>query len=210
MHTGLAVALYISLQERLPSPLEVLACHKEVQEQEADDFIRRWIAAEKLKQYLGSGRSILFVILNADLLKPSIQNMLLSKIQGGVSVGDTGECFLCSSLRNDWAHAMDSPLSHYGAACKSFFDSAFPNIHVVSSHTANNGKTTTILNHFVCNRVTVVSYGRIPLVGDFAEVVDLSETVEGGREAFYANKNTPTIGNLNRFLLALVTGLVTD
>jgi len=103
LHTGLSVALYISLQERLPSPLEVLACHKEVQELEADDFIRRWFAAEKLKQYLGSGRSILFVILNADLLKPSIQNMLLSKIQGGVSVGDTGECFLCSSLRNDWA-----------------------------------------------------------------------------------------------------------
>ena len=105
---------------------------------------------------------------------------------------------------------MDSPLSHYGAACKSFFDSSFPNIHVVSSHTANSGKTTTILNHFVCNRVTVVSYGRIPLVGDFAEVVDLSETVEGGREAFFANKNTQTIGNLSRFLLALVTGLVTD
>ena len=82
LHTGLAVALFISLQERLSSPLEVLASHKDVQEQDADDFIRRWIAAEKLKQYLGSGRSILFVILNADLLKPSIQNMLLSKIQG--------------------------------------------------------------------------------------------------------------------------------
>lgn len=233
-HCELCCALFIHLYFRLPTSLEVFHCTSDTSEQSIGDFLRRWAASQHFKSYFPEEeRSFLFCMLNVELLKPNLQNTVLTKINFFRTTVQTPillfassypqqESLLCLGLRKDWVN-FESHERLY-ASCKTllveYFKYEFHSVHLMKSKYPQSGKSTSIVENFVvCENNTL--YSRIPLTEDLDDVSRLLISVTKQREAinhsgtnFVLHFNIGSrfdVQQLNRFIMSyIVTGVYID
>eukprot|EP01038_Epipyxis_sp_PR26KG_P004257 gene4257-6036_t len=201
--SGVICSIYIAQLNRLPSAVEVMFCHKGIEEQEMQDFLSRWGSSDRvsdmLKEVGVDDNRLMFSLIHIDQLKPNVQSIVLTKISslrrkvstrlvllGSFDTGNAG--ILPSGLRDDW----------------------ITEVFVVKSSTPMSGKSTQILQDIVCTKD--LPFASIPLTGDLDDMVKLLSLIERDRKLYrdesavevvlqFNVSNSLDCENLNRFLL---------
>ena len=86
---GVICSIYIAQLNRLPSAVEVMFCHKGIEEQEMQDFLSRWGSSDRvsdmLKEVGVDDNRLMFSLIHIDQLKPNVQSIVLTKISIGIN-----------------------------------------------------------------------------------------------------------------------------
>jgi hypothetical protein len=170
------------------------------------------------------------MLLNVEMLKPSIQDSILKKIYinhrkpssslivlASPSKEDT-ESILVSGLRADWVTEDKGFLLLCPKICSLAFKAILPKVQLYSSDSPSCGKTTSLIaDNVIANNLP---YSCLPVTGEFDQAVALLSTIERDRKIgccangvvlHFNIANSLDVDRLNNFFLSyIVMGCIMD